>query len=120
MNHSRTDIAYEIIKKNKGGIEFNKLWKQVGNIINMPQEELDENISFFYTDLTLDGRFITLGETIWDLRENHSFDKVHIDMNEIYSESEEEIIEVDEGLVAKVDTNEELFEEAADEIEEEK
>lgn len=120
MKKSKTDIAYEIIKENKGGISFKTLWQEVGKINNFYQEELDERISYFYTDLTLDGRFITLGENIWDLRENHSFEKVHIDMNEIYSESEEEIIEVDEGLVAKVDTNEELFEEEADEVEEEK
>ena len=53
-------------------------------------ENIDEDISFFYTNLTLDGRFVNVGENKWNLRERVTFDKVHIDMNEIYVEEEEE------------------------------
>ncbi len=115
MKKSKMDIAYGIIKEHKGGLEFDYLWQEVGKANNATPEQLEEDISSFYTDLTLDGRFITLGDRIWDLRENHSFDKVHIDMNEIYSETEEDIVELEEGLVAKEDLNEELFEEEEDE-----
>ena len=38
----------------------------------------------------LDGRFVTLGENIWDLRSRHTFDKVHIDMKDVYSDVETE------------------------------
>ena len=36
----------------------------------------------------LDGRFVTLGENEWDLRARHKFEKVHIDMSEVYSDVE--------------------------------
>ena len=36
----------------------------------------------------LDGRFVTLGENEWDLRVRHKFEKVHIDMSEVYSDVE--------------------------------
>ena len=36
----------------------------------------------------LDGRFVTLGENQWDLRSRHTFDKVHIDMRDVYSDVE--------------------------------
>lgn len=117
MKKSKMDMAYEIIKEQKGGLEFDYLWQAVVKANNVPEEQLAEEISSFYTDLTLDGRFITLGDSVWDLRENHSFDKVHIDMNEIYSDTEEEIVELEEGLVAKEDLNEELFEEEEEEKE---
>ena len=48
---------------------------------------------------TQTGRFVTLGENTWDLRSRHTFDKVHIDMNDVYSdvdsESEELIVDDD-------------------------
>jgi len=110
MNQSRTDIAYEIIKEEGRELAFSYLWGKVCEKANITAEQAEDLISPFYTDLSLDGRFITLGDNVWDLRENNSFDKVHIDMNDIYSD-EEEVIEVDEGLIAKEDTDEELFEE---------
>ena len=109
MNKSKNDIAYELLKDTNGGLSFYVLWEQVVDQMKFNEEEAEELISPFYTDLSLDGRFITLGDNVWDLREKNSFDKVHIDMNDIYSD-DSEVIEVDEGLVVKADTDEELFE----------
>ena len=117
MNQSRTDIAYEIVKANKGGVSFDYLWNEVCQKLGLNVSEREELISPFYTDISLDGRFITLGDNVWDLRENNSFDKVHIDMNDIYTD-DEEVIEVDEGLIAKEDTDEELFEDGEENKEE--
>ena len=38
--------------------------------------------------MMLDGRFVTLGENEWDLRSRHTFDKVHIDMKDVYNEDD--------------------------------
>ena len=38
----------------------------------------------------MDGRFVNLGDNQWDLRTNQTYDKVHIDMNDVYSDIEEE------------------------------
>ena len=48
-----------------------------------------KDISFFYTNLTLDGRFVNVGENKWNLRERVTFDKIHVDMNEFYADVEE-------------------------------
>ena len=55
----------------------------------------------FYTNITLDGRFITVGENRWDLRSRHKFDEVHIDMNDIYADDEEDTSDDDgdDGLI---------------------
>lgn len=45
------------------------------------KKKKNEKESLFYTNITLDGRFITVGENNWDLRSRHKFDEVHIDMN---------------------------------------
>jgi hypothetical protein len=60
------------------------------------EEDSNEYISNFYTNLTLDERFVLLEDNTWDLRERQSFDKVHIDMNDVYSEIDEEEKELKE------------------------
>lgn len=117
MGKSKTDIAYEIVKESNGSIYFHTLWEQVSDIAKLSHEEAKEKISYFFTDLSLDGRFITLGDNVWDLRERHAFDKVHIDMNDIYSS--DEVIEGEDGVIEKEDLEELLFVDEEDEKKEE-
>ena len=98
---SKTDIAYRLMSKRKKERSFYDLWEDVKNELAKVNEaealeNIDEDISFFYTNLTLDGRFINVGENKWNLRERVTFDKVHIDMNDIYVEDEEDISEDNE------------------------
>ena len=94
---SKTDIAYRLMSKKKKERNFYDLWEDVkaelAKVVD-PEElvNIDEDISFFYTNLTLDGRFVNVGDNKWNLRERVTFDKVHIDMNDIYAEEDEEEI----------------------------
>jgi len=104
MEKSSMDIAYELLKNNKGGVDFASIWEEVARQKDYSAEEKDEKISNFYTDILLDGRFITHGENIWDLREDNPFDKVHIDMNAVYaSDDDDDFIESEDGILAKED-----------------
>jgi DNA-directed RNA polymerase subunit delta len=93
MDYRRSfvDTAYDIVVKNGAELPFATLWNNVCEELGLTQEDRVARVSYFYTQLTLDGRFVTLGENVWDLRIRHTFDKVHIDMNEVYSEDEEEL-----------------------------
>ena len=91
---SKTDIAYRLMLKRKKERYFYDLWDDVKNelakvVAPEELENIDEDISFFYTNLTLDGRFVNVGENKWNLRERVTFDKVHVDMNEFYADVEE-------------------------------
>ncbi|MCD7840412.1 MAG: DNA-directed RNA polymerase subunit delta [Erysipelotrichaceae bacterium] len=92
---SMVDIAYELLTKKKKPVNFYKLWEEVAQIKGFSDEEMNENESLFYSDITLDGRIITTGENNWDLRSRHKFEEVHIDMNDIYAEEEEEVTDDD-------------------------
>lgn len=94
---SKTDIAYRLMSKKKKERNFYDLWEEVkaelAKVVDPEElENIDEDISFFYTNLTLDGRFVNVGDNKWNLRERVTFDKVHIDMNDIYAEEDEEEI----------------------------
>lgn len=90
MNKSNLDVAYEIVK-GVNSISFKALWNAVAQAQNFSEEEKATKVGKFYTNLILDGRFVNLGDNVWDLRERNTFDKVHIDMSECYSEDEEDL-----------------------------
>ena len=95
MEKSNLDVAFELVSKKKNPVVFSKLWEEVSQIQGLSEEEAKKRASKFYTALSLDGRFITLGENTWDLRSRYTFDKVHIDMNEVYSDESDEVEDED-------------------------
>ena len=115
---SLLDLAYDYVSESKGSVTFKALWKAVVKAKGLTEEEANQKVSQFYTTLLLDGRFVTLGDTKWDLRSRHTFDKVHIDMKDVYNdveaidddeEDKEEEKEYNEVFEEKViDRNDEL------------
>ena len=125
MNYreSFVNTAYDIVVKHGDSLPFATLWNAVCEELELTEEDRINYVSYFYTQLTLDGRFVTLGENVWDLRIRHKFAQVHIDMNEIYSDDEEEeISEDDEDIKDDVDRltseDDEDYNESDDEDEE--
>ena len=90
LKQAMVEVAYDLLEKKQGPQKFIKFWNEVSDVLSMSEEERDQNVSKFYTKLTLDERFVLLEDNMWDLRERQSFEKVHIDMNDIYSEIEDE------------------------------
>lgn len=90
MEKSMLDVAYEIVSQRTEPITFKDLINQIATELNLSEEELAKRISRFYTNLMLDGRFVTLGENTWDLRSRNKFEKVHIDMNDVYKDEDED------------------------------
>lgn len=90
MEKSMLDVAYEIVSQRTEPITFKELVAQIVAELNLSEEECAKRISRFYTNLMLDGRFVTLGENTWDLRSRNKFEKVHIDMNDVYKDEDED------------------------------
>ena len=90
MERSLIEIAYEYVSGKKDSSSFKDIWAYVVEKAELTPEEAASKVSRFYTNLMLDGRFVTLGENEWDLRVRHTFDKVHIDMKDVYSEVDSE------------------------------
>ncbi len=88
-NESMVDVAYSVLKEGNKQYSFKELFEEVATKLEFSDEEKLNRISKFYTNLSLDGRFVTVGNNEWDLRENQTYDKVHIDMNDVYSDLDE-------------------------------
>ena len=96
LKRSMVEVGYELLEKKQGPQKFNKFWGEVSEVLGLDEVESESYISDFYTNLSLDERFVLLEDNTWDLRERQSFEKVHIDMNDIYSEIDEEEKELKE------------------------
>ena len=116
FKRSMVEVGYELLVKKQGPQKFNKFWQEVSEVLGLDEYESNENISAFYTNLTLDERFVLLEDNTWDLRERQSFERVHIDMNDVYSEIDEEEKELKEDE----EVEDEEFEEYVEETEKEK
>jgi DNA-directed RNA polymerase subunit delta len=90
MKKSMLDVAYELLLANKGPMSFFDMLTKVAEKENMSDDEKNAKMSQFYTNLSIDGRFVVLADNCWDLRERVPFEKVHIDMNDAYNDIEEE------------------------------
>jgi DNA-directed RNA polymerase subunit delta len=85
---SLLDCALQEMQKAKGSIAFKDLFAAIAKTLEMNDDEKKAHVGRFYTDITLDGRFVVLTDGMWDLRARHTYDKVHIDVNDAYSDVE--------------------------------
>ena len=122
FENSMCNVAYEILKEVNEKVAFNALWGAVCDRLGIQDEDRNNLISVFYTQLTLDGRFMFLDENYWDLRVNHTYDEFSEDSYDSYSDEEDEndedlIDEDDEGLHYEDDEDEGDYNDSDDEEE---
>lgn len=86
---SMMENAKKILVAEGHELRFAELWAKVKEALEITPEEEGDRISHFYTDLSMSGEFVVLGGNIWDLRSRHTYDKTHIDINDVYSEVNE-------------------------------
>lgn len=88
MKKSMVDVAYDLMSTKKKAIVFLKLWEEVCQVMAFTKQQEEDNIAQFYSDLSLDDRFVNVGENKWDLRERHAYHEVVVDTEEILIDEE--------------------------------
>lgn len=94
---SNKDIAYMIMEEAKRKMNTADLFKKIIKLLDLPESTFENKIADFYTSLSTDKRFILLENGKWDLRINHTSDKLlkisDVEEDEDEDEDEEEIEE---------------------------
>ena len=73
---SNKDIAYLILEESKRKLNTADIFKKIIKLLELPESTFEKKIADFYTALSTDKRFILLDNGKWDLRSNHTSDKV--------------------------------------------
>ena len=92
---SSKDVAYMIMEGSKRKLNTADLFKKVISLMELPESTFESKVADFYTSLSTDKRFILLDNGKWDLRNNHTSDKVVKVVDEDEEDEEEEIEEKD-------------------------
>ena len=87
---SNKDIAYMILEESKRKLNTADLFRKIIKLLELPESTFEKKIADFYTALSTDKRFILLDNGKWDLRSNHTSDKVIKVSDEEDEESDEE------------------------------
>ncbi len=108
MNKSMLDVALEVITKEGHQMSFADLFAAVKTELGLADEEANKHLGEFYTELTLDSHFVALTDNSWDLRDRHTYDKVHIDVADVYTEVEDNANKDEEDLKEEQEYNAEV------------
>ena len=118
---SNKDIAALILGDSKRTLNTADLYKKIIKLLDLPESTFENKIADFYTALATDKRFILLDNGKWDLRSNHTSDKVVkiISDDEEDEEEEEEDEEKEEEEIEEDNFDDTEDEEYDDETNEE-
>lgn len=73
---SLIDVAHFILEQRKETILFPELVKEIQAFLGLKDAEIRERLVQFYTDMNIDGNFISLGNNMWGLRAWYPMDAI--------------------------------------------
>lgn len=71
------DVAHYILGQKGEVLDFNDLLLEVVEFLGLSEDEMNDHMPQFYTDLNTDGQFISLGDNHWGLRSWYAIDSIN-------------------------------------------
>lgn len=112
------DVARAILENSGEVTEFNDLLAEVAEYLELEDAKLESQMAQFYTDLNIDGRFISLGGNRWGLRGWYPVDSIDEELTHDNDEEDEKPRGVD-GFDDYEEAVEEEYKEDLEELEDE-
>ena len=73
---SMIEVAHAILEQRGDVMDFSDLANQIQNYLGKSDSEIRDSLAQFYTDLNIDGSFISLGDNRWGLRSWYAIDEI--------------------------------------------
>ena len=70
------EVAHAILEAKNEVLDFNQLLVEIQEYMELSDEALESRMARFYTDLNIDGSFISLGDNRWGLRAWYPIDSI--------------------------------------------
>ncbi|MFC4024941.1 DNA-directed RNA polymerase subunit delta [Oceanobacillus longus] len=80
---SMIEMATKILFEEKKAVNYRELFDKIAEIKGFSAKHKKENISQFYTDMNVDGRFITLGSGMWGLKRWYPVEQAEEELTEV-------------------------------------
>lgn len=89
-SYSYIELTKMILNEEKKSLNTPQIFKKICKLLDLSNEEYENKISDFYTNLTTDKSFILLNDGTWDLRDHHS---TQINLEETEEDDEDSLEE---------------------------
>lgn len=73
---SMVEVAYAVLGQKGEVMNFTDLLKEVIDFLDLDDQAVEKNMLQFYTNLNIDGSFISLGNNLWGLRAWYPIDSI--------------------------------------------
>ncbi len=105
-----------LILEEKGAMNTLELFTKIVELLELPKSTIEKKIGDYYTTLTTDKNFLLLDDGKWDLRKNHTSDKI-VKAQEQEDEEDEEDEEDVDNKVDLIEDEEDFDNQISDEDE---
>ena len=87
---SMIEVAHAILEQRGDVLDFSDLVNQIQNYLETSDSEIRDSLAQFYTDLNIDGSFISLGDNRWGLRSWYAIDSIDEEVNHGIDDEDED------------------------------
>lgn len=87
---SLIEVAYAILQQQGEVMAFADLVNAIQKYLNKEDQEIREKLPQFYTDLNIDGSFISLGDNYWGLRAWYPIDAIDEEISSMAEDFDDE------------------------------
>lgn len=99
MKMNITDIAYGQLLNAGSSMPFPALFAAVAEQASIPEAQMRKKKSTLYSELSLDGRFVSLPGNVWDLKNRYSYAETHQNIEDTEDDEDEENTDAEEELI---------------------
>ncbi|MFS0673187.1 DNA-directed RNA polymerase subunit delta [Ornithinibacillus sp. 179-J 7C1 HS] len=78
---SMLELAKEILMEETKALDFKDIFNKIAELKGFTESQKEDMLAQFYTDLNVDGRFITLGANMWGLKRWYPFEQIDEDIH---------------------------------------
>ncbi|MGC6768002.1 DNA-directed RNA polymerase subunit delta [Enterococcus sp. LJL128] len=87
---SMIEVAHAILEQKGDVMDFSDLANEIQNYLEKSDSDIRDSLAQFYTDLNIDGSFISLGDNQWGLRSWYPIDSIDEEVTHGLDEDEED------------------------------
>lgn len=87
---SMIEVAHAILEQKGDVMDFSDLVNEIQTYLGKSDSDIRDSLAQFYTDLNIDGSFISLGDNRWGLRSWYAIDSINEEVNHGIDEDDED------------------------------
>lgn len=112
---SMIEVTFELLTEKNSPEDYSVLIKRVAEIQGLSKERMEERMAHLYTAMSLDGRFVNLGDNRWALRSWYPFEQTEEELSQMMPKKRK--ADAEEALEDELEEYDE-FEDIEDELDE--